>query len=159
MSSTTSTTTTTPLTTTTTTTTTTATTTTTTPTPCGPGEYLSLSNWRAATCNPCRHNTFLANPYPHFITECAPLQKCSGGEFAVSEGNATHNYICRSHTECGDGEFESKKPGYAGGSDRECTPITPCAPGQYIRTAATTTRDQVCRRCDGSTASFTDGLC
>jgi len=138
---------------------TTRTTTTTTPTPCSAGEYLSVSSWGAgASCKPCRYGTFRGDRYPHWISECTAWQRCDVSEFEVAKGNATHNYICQSHTECAAGEFESRRPS-PGYKDRECTPITLCVAGQYVLRAATTNRDQQCRNCDGSSASFADGLC
>jgi hypothetical protein len=144
--------------TTTTMTTTTATTTTTTATPCGAGEYLSMSRSSGGSCKPCPYSSFRADSYPHWLEECVDWQRCDESEFEVATANATHNYVCQSHTECADGEYESRRPS-PGLRDRECTPITQCVTGQYVYRVATTNSDQACRNCDGSSASFAAGLC
>lgn len=133
--------------------------TTTTVVPCGPGEYMKPSTpYSPAKCYSCRYGTFQSVLFPHTLEECAQHSKCGGGEVVISKANTTHNNICRSHTECNRGEYESRRP-YSDHTDRECTPITPCVAGQYVRIAATKTRDQRCSQCDGSPASFADGLC
>lgn len=91
--------------------------TTTTVVPCGAGEYLSKSTWNGSSCKPCRYGTFRPDPYPHFIEECAAFARCGETEFELAKGNATHNYVRQTHTECKDGEWESRKP-YPGASMR-----------------------------------------
>jgi hypothetical protein len=105
-------------TTTTTTTTITVSTTTTTTILCSAGQFM-WENQHGNGCEACPDGQYQADDnHRHF--SCNKHVVCAQDEYLAVEGTSTTPNTCTSHTECGDGEFESTAP-TAGSSDRECT--------------------------------------
>ena len=131
----------------------------------GTWQVFAQCNEKGNTCSPCPDGHFRADA-AHTFVACNKHTPCDSREFVEAQPTATSNTVCKSHSDCAKGEYESKPP-QAGETDRLCIPLTQCTAKQFIQTPAqmgsTDTQnwvaktDQVCADCDGSEDSYRGG--